>query len=86
MLPERVIHEAFTKSEAADVFFSIGTSALVHPAASLPMAARRNHATLIEINPDRTPISDLTDFHFSARSGELLPQLVALLESSTDAS
>jgi NAD-dependent deacetylase len=84
LLPERVINEAFAKSEQADVFFSIGTSALVHPAASLPMAARRNHAALVEINPDRTPISDLADYHFSAKSGELLPRLVALLESSTD--
>ena len=85
MLPEQVINQAFQKSEEADVFFSVGTSALVHPAASLPMAARRNHARIIEINPDRTPISDLVDYHFSARSGELLPSLIDLLENTADA-
>ena len=85
LLPERVISLAFEKSEQADVFFSVGTSALVHPAASLPMAARRNQATIIEINTDRTPISDLVDYHFSARSGELLPSLIDLLENPTDA-
>jgi NAD-dependent deacetylase len=85
MLPERVINEAFQKSEEADVFFSVGTSAIVHPAASLPLAARRNNATIIEINPDRTPISDLVDYYFAARSGELLPSLITLLENAADA-
>ena len=35
-------------------------------------------ATLIEINPERTPLSDLADFSFQAKSGELLPQPSAL--------
>lgn len=85
MLPERVINQAFQKSEEADVFFSVGTSAIVHPAASLPLAARRNNATIIEINPDRTPISDLVDYYFAARSGELLPSLITLLKNAADA-
>ena len=86
MLPADVIDEAFRKAEEADVFFSIGTSALVHPAASLPLVASRAGAILVEINPDPTPLTDLADFHFSARSGELLPQLVTLLESRRNSS
>jgi NAD-dependent deacetylase len=82
MLPADVIEQAFVKAQEAEIFFSIGTSALVHPAASLPVAAKRAGATLIEVNPEETPLSSLADFSFRAASGELLPQLVARLRSS----
>ena len=68
-------------SEESEVFLSIGTSAIVHPAASLPMMAKRAGATLVEINPERTPLTDLADFYVSAKSGEFLPGLVAQFKS-----
>jgi NAD-dependent deacetylase len=77
MLPADVIEEAFRKSEQAEIFFSVGTSSIVHPAASLPLTALRSGAVVVEINPERTPLSDMADFYFSAKSGELLPELVA---------
>jgi len=49
MLPEDVIHDAFQWAEDCDVFLSIGTSALVHPAASLPMVAKEAGAYVVEI-------------------------------------
>jgi len=82
MLPGKIIEEAFVKAEAAEVFFSVGTSALVHPAASLPVVAKRAGATLIEVNPEETPLSSLADFSFRAASGEVLPDLVARLRST----
>jgi NAD-dependent deacetylase len=81
MLPEEVIDEAFQVAERVEVFFSIGTSALVHPAASLPLVAKRRGATLIEINPEKTPLSEYADFTFLANSGEILPELVNRLRS-----
>ncbi|MBD3401328.1 NAD-dependent protein deacylase [candidate division GN15 bacterium] len=76
MLPGEVIEAAFRRSEEADLFFSIGTSAIVHPAASLPMTARRCGATLVEINPEETPLSNLADIRIGAPSGEFLPKLL----------
>ena len=58
-LPQDALAAAFTASESADVFFSIGTSSLVEPAASLPLIAHQAGAILIEINPAKTPISQL---------------------------
>ena len=84
MLPGDVLDEAFAKTESAQVFLSIGTSALVHPAASLPLVAKRHGAILIEINPERTPLSDLADYCFEAKSGELLPQLVERLRDKAE--
>jgi NAD-dependent deacetylase len=83
MLPSEVIDEAYRVAERVEVFFSIGTSALVHPAASLPLIAKRRGATLIEINPERTPLSDYADFTFLANSGEILPELVNALSVQT---
>ena len=79
MLPGDIMNAAFAEAERAEVFLTVGTSALVQPAASLPLVAKRAGATLIEINPERTPLSDLADFSFQSKSGELLPQLVAAL-------
>jgi NAD-dependent deacetylase len=39
----------------------IGTSAVVQPAASLPVIALQHGATVVEINPQRTPLSDSVD-------------------------
>lgn len=80
MLPGDVIEEAFAVAEQAELFFSVGTSAIVHPAASLPVTAKRCGATLVEINPEPTPLSDLADFRFAGPSGELLPQLLAAFQ------
>jgi NAD-dependent deacetylase len=79
MLPEDVIELAFERSEEADLFFSIGTSALVHPAATLPVVAKRHGAILVEINPEETPLSGIADFSLAQPSGQVLPALVELL-------
>ncbi|MEW5994579.1 MAG: NAD-dependent deacylase, partial [Candidatus Zixiibacteriota bacterium] len=57
-----------------------GTSAIVHPAASLPLAAKRSGATVIEINPEETPLTQMADISVRAKSGEYLPKLVQRLK------
>ena len=56
-LDDAVFGAATEASETADVFFAVGTSAIVQPAASLPMLARDSHAVIVEINPHETPFS-----------------------------
>ncbi len=79
MLPEDAIDTAFAVSKSADVFISIGTSAEVQPAASLPVHALRGGATFIEINPHPTMLTNRADFVLPYPSGEVLPELVAAL-------
>lgn len=76
MLPEDVIRDAFERTEACEVFLCIGTSAVVHPAASLPMVARQAGAYVVEINLDSTVISDRVDESILGQSGNILPKLV----------
>jgi NAD-dependent deacetylase len=75
-LPPKTIQSAWEATENCDVFFTIGTSALVQPAASFPTIALQNNATVIEINPHKTPFSDWATYHLQSKSGEILPLLV----------
>jgi NAD-dependent deacetylase len=65
-LPEGAMNSATTAAMECDVCFSIGTSTLVQPAASLPYVALNAGAVVIEINPTPTPLS--TEVSFSLRS------------------
>ena len=69
MLPQDVIQQSFEITQKADIFFSIGTSSIVHPAASLPIAAKQNGAVLVEINPERTPLTEMADFYIAGKAG-----------------
>jgi NAD-dependent deacetylase len=79
MLPERAINGAFKASSEAELFISIGTSALVHPAASMPITAKQNGAYLVEFNLEPTPLTDYCDFYIHGKSGEILPEIVERL-------
>jgi NAD-dependent deacetylase len=52
----------------------IGTSALVHPAASLPIVALQNGAGLIEVNPAETPLSAHAHEVLRGPAAKLLPE------------
>jgi len=76
MLPQDVLKKAFNVSEQSDLFFSIGTSAVVQPAASLPLIAEENGSFVIEINTEPTVISDTVSLFLQGKSGEILPELI----------
>ncbi len=80
-LPRRALEKALQAARSAQVFFSIGTSGLVEPAASLPFVARSAGALVVEINLERTPLSDAADYAFHGKAGEILPALVEALQA-----
>lgn len=67
MLDEEVFAAAQARSLSADVFFCVGTSFTVQPAAHLPVWAKYSGATVIEVNPHPTSLSEAADY--SIRSG-----------------
>lgn len=75
-LPVDTLQQAAEASAQAELFFVIGTSALVQPAASLPFAAQQHGARVIEINPEETALTPYADVSFLAPAGELLPRLL----------
>ena len=76
MLPDGVFERAELAAAQADLFFVIGTSAVVYPAAGLPLAAKRRGARLIEVNAEMTDISFIADVTLLGKAGELLPQFL----------
>ncbi|RLB77565.1 MAG: RNA polymerase subunit sigma, partial [Deltaproteobacteria bacterium] len=55
----------------------IGTSALVSPANTIPSIAKQNHAKIIEINLERTHLTDsITDVFLQGSAGEIVEALV----------
>jgi len=77
MLPAAALREAEDFAAACDLMLVVGTSAEVYPAAALPLAAKRAGATIVEVNPGRTPVTSLADHVLRAPSGVALPALVA---------
>ena len=78
MLPVAAIEAATNAAEMCDVFFSIGTSSVVYPAADLWRRAKDCAAIVVEINRDPTPLSPLADYSFLGKAGQILPELVGI--------
>jgi NAD-dependent deacetylase len=72
-LDVRDIDRAFSLSSHCQVMFVVGTSSIVHPAASLPIVAADSGAILVEVNPDPTPLTGRANFSFRGKAGEILP-------------
>lgn len=76
MLPYEVLMKAQESATICDVFFSIGTSAEVFPVAELPLIALRNGAYVVEVNPNKTVISNLVHLKLGEASGAAMPKLI----------
>ncbi|MCK4645483.1 MAG: NAD-dependent protein deacylase, partial [Candidatus Aminicenantes bacterium] len=72
-LDPAILHNAFLLSSGCEVMFVIGTSAVVQPAASLPLSAAEAGAKVVEINLDPTPLTSYADFSFRGKAGDILP-------------
>jgi NAD-dependent deacetylase len=78
-LPVDVWDAAMNAAHECDVLLVVGTSAVVHPAASLiPIAKRggKRGAKVIEINLTETEASRFADVGLHGPSGQVLPKLV----------
>jgi NAD-dependent deacetylase len=80
MLPEGVFETATEAAIRCELFLCIGTSAVVYPAANLPLTARKHGAYVVEINMERTEISHSVNETLLGKAGEILPQLVKMKE------
>jgi len=75
-LPRDQLEAAVEAARSCEAFFSIGTSGVVQPAASLAFAAHNRGAVVVEINAERTPLTSKADYFLQGKSGEILPPLV----------
>jgi NAD-dependent deacetylase len=65
-------------AERADVCLVVGTSAIVHPAASLPLLTRESGGVVVEVNPEPTPLTEIAASSIRGPAGQILPMLLGV--------
>ena len=80
-LDRRDVLEATLAVEECDAILVVGTSAVVYPAAALPMQARQRGALVIEVNIEPTPVTGYADVSLFGKAEEVLPALVSAIRS-----
>ena len=80
-LPQDIWKNAIEESNACDVMIIVGTSLVVSPANTLPIYAKQNGATLIEINPEKTVMSNDMDLSIQDTSANALPKIISILKN-----
>jgi NAD-dependent deacetylase len=78
-LPSEAWERSVEAVTAADVAVVVGTSAIVYPAAGLPELALANGIPVIEVNPERTPLSDSASISLRETAVTALPTLLQRL-------
>ena len=68
-LPKENWMNAIQETYKADIFLMIGTSGVVYPAAMLPHIAHDNGSVVIEVNPEKTLLSDISNLTFREKAG-----------------
>ena len=79
-LPQEVWQQAIIHASNCDVMIVVGTSLVVSPANTLPIYAKQNNATLIEINPEETIMSSDMDVSIRNTSVMTLPEFVSIFK------
>ena len=81
---ERVqdLEGALTEALTCSWMMIVGTSGIVHPAASLPLKAKSQGAVLIEVNPKQSELSHMADIVLRGAAGDVLPRLVDALKQA----
>ncbi|MHA1145616.1 MAG: SIR2 family NAD-dependent protein deacylase [Candidatus Helarchaeota archaeon] len=75
-LPDKEISEAVRHSQNCDVFFVIGSSLVVTPAAYMPEYALKNGAKLILLNLGETPFDNKAHLRIWKKAGDFVPKVV----------
>ncbi|MBI5118053.1 NAD-dependent deacylase [Candidatus Poribacteria bacterium] len=78
LIPMHALMAAHAEVEECDLMLVVGTSAQVEPAASLPYSAKSRGATIIEINPEPTPLThNIADIAIHESATNALPAIAA---------
>ncbi len=79
-IPELSYEQAYSEAQQADVWLVAGTTGEVMPACGIPIEAKRNGATIIEININPSEYTDtITDIFLRGKASEVLGELNIVL-------
>ncbi|MFZ0449556.1 MAG: NAD-dependent deacylase [Desulfatiglandaceae bacterium] len=84
-IPRSALNRSFQLASSARTLMVIGTSAAVSPANTIPAVAKENGAKIIEINQERTHLTDsITDIFLEGSAGEIVERLVSVINEKRD--
>ncbi len=75
-LPPEAWQRAVGAAASCDLFITVGTSAMVYPAAHLPQTAASQGARVVQINPQATALDALADWNQVGAAGRIVPALL----------
>lgn len=76
-----ILWEANEFLSKSDIVLIIGTSGMVQIPVQLTEIAKRNGATTIEINPEKSHLTNIVSFHLEGKSGIILPELFSMIRN-----
>lgn len=81
LIPPEALLRSRQVAADCDIMLVIGTSAVVQPAALVPVAAKQSGAMVIEINPESTPLTgEVSDYIIKGPAGDVMNRILAQLE------
>ena len=80
-LDKNIIDAAYSATILGDIILVIGTSAVVYPAAYIPILGKQTGSRIIEFNIEPTPLSAYTDTSIIHDACISLPKLVQLIKN-----
>ena len=84
MIPPHHLMRSEQIASECDIMLVVGTSAIVQPAALMPVIAKNAGATVIEINKEPTPLTGtISSYSIMGNAGEVISNIVAELELLT---
>ncbi|QTA79561.1 Putative Sirtuin family NAD-dependent deacetylase [Desulfonema limicola] len=80
-IPMASLHRSQQIASACDLMLVIGTSAIVQPAAYMPVIAKENGAKIIEINPEATPLTGkISAYLVKGKAGQVMNEILKEME------
>ena len=81
MIPQQALWRSRQAAIDCDLMLVIGTSAVVQPAALMPVVAKESGSKIIEINPESTPLTgDVSDYLIKGPAGATMSAILTQLE------
>lgn len=81
MIPADAMWRSRQAATDCDLMLVVGTSAVVQPAAMIPVMARDSGAKIVEINPERTPLTgEISDYLIMGRAGDVMSRIMEALQ------
>jgi NAD-dependent deacetylase len=82
MIPQDAMWRSRQAASDCDLMLVVGTSAVVQPAALMPVYAKESGAKIIEINPEKTPLTrEISDYLIMGKAGEIMNGIISQLEN-----